>query len=266
MEKKVMAIAIAAVVVIAGIAAAIVLMNNQNDSETIIIASSPYFVPYDYQLGMDWAGIDMDICIAVCKEINCKYEFMNVQFDSIIPGVHAGKYTMGASGFTITEERKESVLFSDTYATIKNVVVVPVGSSITTYDDAKAAKSGAQSGTTGHLNAEKEGFNITAYNTYSDVFQNLKQGKIDCIVLDSDMAKSFILSSENVGQYKILDDVKIGEDEYYAFVFKLDNTALCEKFNTGLKKLKDDGTLEKIVKYYAENNFSNDTPSYWTTH
>ena len=52
------------------------------------------------------------------EEYGYQLDLRNVSFNSILPGIHADKYDMGAAGFTITEERKESVTFSESYLTV----------------------------------------------------------------------------------------------------------------------------------------------------
>lgn len=265
MSKTIMIAAIAAVVVVGGgVGAAVYLLNDSDD--TIIIASSPDFTPYDYMVGDDWTGIDMDICKGVFDKLGMKYEFKSVQFDSIVPGVQSGKYTMGASGFSITEERMESVIFSEPYSKVFNVAVVKIDAPDYTLDDLKASgvKNGVQNGTTGHLIAnDKLGAeHVLSLSTYSDVFKHLGDGKVTSIILDRDTAVSFINGAEDAGKYKILEIIP-GDIENYAFVFSKDNTELRDKFNTALAELKADGTIDKIKTYYEERAYSSETISYW---
>ena len=91
---------------------------------TIKVGTSPDFPPYDALYGSTFTGIDMDIIRAICNKLNYKVEFVNYDFDSIITAVNAGTIDVGASGFSITEERKTSVLFSEAYTTTEQVVVV----------------------------------------------------------------------------------------------------------------------------------------------
>ena len=78
-----------------------------------------------------------------------------MQFDSIIAAVVSGKVDFGMSGFTITEERMQSVDFSTPYTTAKQSVIVPEGSAITSVDDLFNPENtfniGVQIGTTGDL-------------------------------------------------------------------------------------------------------------------
>lgn len=208
----------------------------------------------------------MDICKGVFDRLDMDYKFTQVQFDSIVTGVSSGKYTMGASGFTITDERKESVIFSDSYASVNNVVVVKTGyAHDLAYLKTGSAKSAVQNGTTGHLIAMDVLGNdhVLSLSTYSDVFAHLRENKVDAIVLDSDTAHGFIHSSDNEGDYRILEEPISDVEEYYAFIFSKDNTELRDKFNTALGELREEGVIDDIINYYKDRNFSEETISYW---
>ena len=77
-----------------------------------------------------------------------------MEFDSIITAVQTGKADMGLAGMTVTDERKQSVNFSDTYATGIQVVIVPEDSDITSVDDLTGKKIGVQLSTTGVILAQ----------------------------------------------------------------------------------------------------------------
>ena len=91
---------------------------------TIKVGTSPDFPPYDSMFGTKYTGIDMDIIRAICNKLNYRVEFVNYDFDAIIAAVNSNAIDVGASGFSITPERAETVLFSDAYTTTEQVVVV----------------------------------------------------------------------------------------------------------------------------------------------
>lgn len=91
---------------------------------TLTVATNAEFPPYEsYEQGIV-VGIDIDIMQAVCDKLGMEMKVEDMAFDSIISAVTTGKADVGASGFTVTEERKKSVNFTDTYATSKQVVIV----------------------------------------------------------------------------------------------------------------------------------------------
>lgn len=119
---------------------------------------------------------------------------------------------------------------------------------ITKVDDLAGKKIGVQLGTTGDIYAsdyEEQGSTVERYNKAADAVQALKLGKIDCIVLDENPAKKFV---ENSGELVILEE-KFAVEEYAICIAK-GNTELKEKINAAISQIKEDGTLESIVKNY----------------
>lgn len=91
---------------------------------TLVMATNAEFEPYEYHEGDDIVGIDVDIAQAICDKMGYKLEIEDMEFDSILPSVAAGKADFGAAGMTVTDERKENADFTDTYANATQVVIV----------------------------------------------------------------------------------------------------------------------------------------------
>ncbi|MBR4697529.1 MAG: transporter substrate-binding domain-containing protein, partial [Candidatus Methanomethylophilaceae archaeon] len=107
-------------------------------------------------VGNYYEGIDMDIWRAICKTLDYNLEINYMEFDSIVTAVQGGKFDIGVSGFTITEDRKEKVNFSDVYSTAYQAVVVRQGSAeadYTSYEQLKGKTVGVETGTTGNYMA-----------------------------------------------------------------------------------------------------------------
>lgn len=91
---------------------------------TLTLATNAEFPPYEYYEEGKITGMDMDIMQAVCDKLGMEMKIEDMAFDSIISAVSTGKVDIGASGFTVTEERKKNVDFSDTYTTSKQVIII----------------------------------------------------------------------------------------------------------------------------------------------
>ncbi len=227
----------------------------QEDSakETLIMATNAEFPPYEYYEGQTIIGIDAEIGAAIAEKLGYDFKIEDLAFDSIIPAVTSGKASFGMAGMTVTEDRLESVDFSDSYATGIQVVIVKEDSPITSVDDLFAEGAnhtvGVQTGTTGDIyssdDIEGEGLGtIDRYNKGADAVQSLATGKIDCVIIDKEPAKAFVAANEGL---KILDTEYAVED--YAICFAKDS-ALTEKVNGALKELIADGTVQAIVDKY----------------
>lgn len=223
--------------------------NTDTDTqETLTMATNAEFPPYEYKEGDNVVGIDAEVAQAIADKLGMKLEIVDTKFDAIIPGVQSGKYDMGMAGMTVTPEREQSVSFSDSYATGIQSIIVKQGSDIKSVDDlSEKTKIGVQLGTTGDIYA-KDDFGDDAVQEYdkgADAVQALIAGKIDCVIIDNEPAKSFVAANEGL---EILKTSYAEED--YAICFKKDNTELQTKVNDALKELIADGTVQKIVDKY----------------
>ena len=88
------------------------------------MATNAFFEPYEYYDGKKIVGIDAEIALAICDKLGYKLVIDDMEFDSIITAVSTGKADFGMAGMTVTDERKESVNFTDSYATGIQVIIV----------------------------------------------------------------------------------------------------------------------------------------------
>ncbi len=213
---------------------------------TLVMATNAEFPPYEYHDGGEIVGIDVEIARAIATEMGMDFEVEDIAFDSIIPEVTSGKADFGAAGITITEDRKQSVDFSEPYATATQVVIVQEGSEIQAVDDLEGKTIGVQLGTTGDIYVEDvEGATTERYNKGFEAVQALSQGKIDAVVIDSEPAKVFVAENEGL---KILDEAFTTEE--YAICVKKGNTELLDGINAAIAELKASGELQAIVDKY----------------
>ena len=266
-RKQLIAIvAVLAVVCVVGASYAVIFGGDRDSRETLIVETSPDFAPFDYIYDGEFVGIDMDIVRAVCDDMGYNVEFRQNYFDSILISVPQGKADIGASGFTISEERAEKVLFSDPYYQIKQVVVAPIDTHITAKEDLATCTISVQNGTTGADYAAKVSnnpqANVITQTSYPTVVLDLLNGKADCEVVDEAVGISQVATHPD--ELIVLDILDDAPDEYYGFIFAKDNTELQEKFNESLNKLMDNGLVQQIIDYYEENGFSSDTPSFFS--
>lgn len=129
---------------------------------------------------------------------------------------------------------------------------------IASVDDLPGAKIGVQTGTTGDIYAsdyEAEGSTIERFSKGADAIIALNSGKLDCVIIDAEPAKAFVAKNADL---KILDEPF--EIEEYAIAVAKENTELTADINGALKKLKEDGTLDNIVKNYIGDDTKGTLP------
>jgi len=213
----------------------------------LTMATNAAFPPYEFYESNKITGIDVEIAEAIAGKLGLELKIEDMEFGSIIIAVTQGKADMGLAGMTVTEERLESVDFSDSYATGIQAVIVAEDSEISEIADLNGKKIGVQLATTVDIYA-KEDFgedSVEAYNKGADAVMALKQGKVDAVIIDNQPALSFVKSTEGL---KILETEYAVED--YAAAIAKDNDALVQAVNGALAELKADGTIQSIIDKY----------------
>ena len=220
------------------------------DSNTLVMATSADFPPYEYMENDSYAGIDIEIAQAIADKLGMALDIQNVNFDSVLTGVSTGKYQMGMSGISVTDERKQSMDFSNPYTTAIQAVVVKSDSGLTSLDDVQAIDNfliGVQLSTTGdiYITDDYGSDHVTEYTTGMDAIQALLSNKVNAVVIDNEPAKSFVAANEGL---TILSSPYVQED--YAIALNKDNAELNAKINTALAELIADGTVQTIIDKY----------------
>ncbi len=248
--KKVLALTLAAVMMLAFAAC-----STPAEKEVLTMGTNAAFPPYEMvDENNNIIGIDAEIAAAVAEKLGMELEIKDMAFDSLITAVSSGAIDVALAGMTVTEERKEAVNFSDSYATGIQVVIVTEDSAIATIDDLEGKKIGVQSGTTGDIycsdSPENGGYGEDAVSRYDNgalAVQALINGQVDCVVIDNEPAKAFVEANEGL---KILETEFAIED--YAAAIAKENTELLDKFNTALSELKAEGKIDEIVGKYIK--------------
>ena len=254
MKKKIIAAAMAALVTVMSLAGCGSTAANTTTSSngTLVVGTNAAFPPFEY-VGDDGNpdGFDIALIKAIGDKIGMEVQIQDMEFDSLVSSI-GGKIDVAIAGMTVTEERKNTVDFSDSYYEAVQAVLVPKGSAIATADDLKNLKIGVQLGTTGEFIADEiEGATVSAYNKAVDAVNDLNNGRVDCVIVDKNPAEVF------GAQFSDKVDVVPGtnfdfEPENYAIALPKGNTELADKINNALKELKADGTYDSLVSKYIE--------------
>ena len=223
--------------------------NDAEESNVLTMATSADFPPYEYYENDEIVGIDVDIMNAVCEIIGMELEPQDMSFDSVIGAAQTGKTDIAMSGITITEDRKNMVDFTIPYTSTAQSIIVVSGGEIKAKADLEGKKIGVQINTTGDTQVTEE-FGDDAVDRFQNgalAVESLKNGKVDCVVIDGEVAKALVAANE--GLEIIADAYSIEE---YAIALKKGNTELLDKINAALEQLLADGTIDTIMDNYIE--------------
>ena len=215
----------------------------------LVMVTNAEFPPYEFHDQNAIVGIDVEIAGAIAEQLGLELEIEDIAFDSIIPEIVSGKADIGAAGMTVTEDRKQNVDFSDTYAHATQVIIVKEDSEIKGVADLEGKIMGVQQGTTGdiYVSGDYGDEAVERYAKGMEAVQALAQGKVDAVVIDGEPAKQYI---KEVAGLKIIDESYTDED--YAIAIKKGNTAMVEAVNAALAELKSEGKLDEIVAKYIQ--------------
>ena len=108
--------------------------------DKLVVATSPDFPPFESLEGGEVVGIEVDILKLIAEQMGMELDIQQMDFDSVIPGVQAGKFDVGMSGITVTDKRKENVDFSSVYFMAAQAIVVSADSGITGKADLEGKK------------------------------------------------------------------------------------------------------------------------------
>ena len=223
-----------------------------------VIASDPSFAPFVFQNSSNqYTGIDMDLIKAIAEDQGFEIEITNPGFDAAINAVQSGQADGMIAGMSVTDARKETFDFSDSYYTANTILGVKESSTISSYEDLKGKTVGVKNGTASQTflteNQSKYGYKIKTFADGSSMYDSLNTGSIDAVMDDEPVLKYSISQGQKLKTP--IEGTPIGETAFA--VKKGSNPELIEMFNNGLANLKASGEFQKILdKYLATDSTS----------
>ncbi len=199
------------------------------------------FHPYEYYSDGEIVGVDVDIVKRIAEYLDLELEVKDVHFDSIISEVRSGKSDIGAAGISYTEERALQVAFTDNYITSNQIIITKVDSDIVSKDTLHG-KVAVQLGTIAdsYITDELPDIELVRENKFLACIEDLKQGKVDAVVMDELPAKNLIDNTMTILEEPLISDS-------YGMVVALDNASLLNAANAVIKKMKDSGEIDAIL-------------------
>ena len=212
--------------------------------DKLIMVTEASFAPYEYYSDGKIVGVDVDIAKEIALEMGRKLVVKDVSFDSIIHEVKSGKADLGVAGISYSDERAKQVDFSLEYTTSRQVVLVRESSSINSVDDINGKKIAVQLGSVADMYVSEmyDNKNIVREKKYLAAIQDLKDKKVECVVMDELPAKEIVGENNDI---KILNDI-LAEDSYGIIVDK-GNKELLDVVNRVVERLKQEGKIDKFI-------------------
>ncbi|QEY24261.1 basic amino acid ABC transporter substrate-binding protein [Neisseria animalis] len=230
-----------------------------NPDKVYRVAMNAEFAPFESQDSSgNIEGFDVDLMNAMAKAGGFKVEFKHQPWDSLFPALNNGDVDIIMSGVTITDDRKQSMDFTDPYFEITQVVLVPEGKSVSSSEELKNLnKVGVVTGYTGDFSVSKllgnDSPKIARFETNPLVIKELENGGLDAVVLDSAVVANYVKHNATKGlSFLTLPDFDI---ENYGIAVRKGDEASVTMLNDALKKVRESGEYDQIhAKYFAEES------------
>jgi polar amino acid transport system substrate-binding protein len=226
------------------------------EKETLIVGIDDAFAPMGFRdENNDIVGFDIDMAKAAAEKMGVDVKIQPIDWKAKENELNSGRIDLIWNGYTITDERKEKVLFTKPYLKNSQVVVTLADSNLSKLSDLAGKKVGIQalSSAVDALNANpiKDKIkSLTEYDTNVLALADLKAGRTDAVVIDEVVINYYMTKEE--GTFKLLDESLAPEE--YAVGVKKGNEELLDKLQAALDEMNEDGTAADIsTKWFGED-------------
>jgi polar amino acid transport system substrate-binding protein len=229
---------------------------SKDEKEALIIGIDDKFAPMGFRdENNEIVGFDIDYAKAAAEKMGMDVEFQPIDWKTKESELSSGRIDLIWNGYTITDERKEKVLFTKPYLKNAQVVVTLADSDITKLADLEGKIVGLQSlsSASDALNAAPIKSKIKEVTEFSDnvlALNDLKSGRVDAVVIDEIVINYYMTKESDT--FKVLEE-SLAPEEYGVGV-KKGNEELLEKLQTALDEMNEDGTAAEIsTKWFGED-------------
>ncbi|MEG1433592.1 MULTISPECIES: transporter substrate-binding domain-containing protein [Eubacterium] len=220
--------------------------------KTYVIATDTTFAPFEFENEKgEMVGIDMDLLKAISEDQGFKYELKVLGFNAAVQALESQQVDGVIAGMSITDERKQKFDFSNPYfESGVGMAVAADNNDIKSYEDLKGKKVAVKTGTEGYQFADsikdKYGFTLTTFEDSANMYEDVKSGNAAACFEDYPVLGYAITKGQPL---KMIGELQNGSP-YGLAVSKGKNAELIEKFNAGLKNIKENGKYQEIIDTY----------------
>ncbi|MBQ9273327.1 MAG: basic amino acid ABC transporter substrate-binding protein [Succinivibrio sp.] len=243
---------------VATLAAALTLVSSAAYAREIVrVGTEPSFAPFEFmpEGSSELTGFDIDLIRAIAKASDFDIALTTMPFDGLIPAILTGSLDVGISAFTITEERKKKVLFSEPYcqAGLGTLINAEYKDQIKSVKDLEGKTLCGQIGTSGAMyEATIKDANVVQFNSASETYLELDKGGCVAVINDRPVHEYYLATTHDEKALLLPDYVSAEE---YGIVMSRDNEQVAKLINEGFAKIKQDGTFAAIYeKWFGKKN------------
>ncbi len=222
-------------------------------AKVYVVGTDAAYAPFESQNEKgEIVGFDIDVVKAVAAKAGIEVKFLNTPWEGIFNSLNQGDRDLLVSAITITDERKQTMDFSDPYFDAQQLIAVKKDSKIAKFADLKKLKVGVQNGTTGDEVVTKlqgkASSNVKRFESTPLALKELEAGGVDAVVADNGVVVHYVNNNSD-SKFKTISDASFAAEQY-GLAVKKGNTELLAKLSKGLADIKADGTYNKIYTQY----------------
>lgn len=219
--------------------------------ETIHVGTEPTFAPFGFvdDKTSEIVGFDIDLINAIGKAEDIKVVIESMQFDGLIPSILSNSIDAAISGMTKNPEREKMVLFSDSYYVAGQDLMVRKDSQgkYKSMNSLEGKGVCVQLGSVGAIVAEGiKNAKIKNFNNITEAYMELKKNGCEAVITGTPVNQFYLVQTGDRDLVHVPESVVRAAD--LGIVTNKNNTALMDRINDGLKKIREDGTYDNIYK------------------
>lgn len=228
----------------------------------LIVATDAAWPPFEYMEGENVVGADIEIAEDIAESLGVELEVINAAFDSLSMYLQNGEADLALAAITVTEDRKETMEFSEPYCdSYQFIVVKEDDENVKCINDLAGYMIGVHLGTTGDFLASDEvnmgvlagtGASVQQYKDLTIAAMGLNAGDVQAIVCDKLLAENLCEVNDGLVCFEAVYEDGSSTLEQYAVAAAKGETDLIEKVNEVVVPLKEDGTVDQYILEHSE--------------
>lgn len=229
-------------------------LNKIKESGKIVLGTCADYPPYESHKQVNGkdeiVGFDIEVAKEIAKDLGVKLEIKDMDFKGLLAALQTGNIDFVVAGMTPTPERKESVDFSKIYYDAEQGLLLRTEDieKFQSIDELKGMKVGAQKGTIQEeiVQTKIENAQVKALGKITDLALELKNKKIDGVVLAIPVAESYVKANPDLALSPYINFGKEGDG--VAIAIKKGEQELVNAINKTIDKLMEEKLLDKFIK------------------
>ncbi|WP_445493182.1 transporter substrate-binding domain-containing protein [Niallia sp. 03133] len=254
--KKLMAVMLLAMLVLSACGTGTGNGDKNSNEKVLKMGTSADYKPFEYvdsAKSEDIIGFDIDLANALGEKLGYKIQVKDMDFSGLISALQAKQVDLVLAGMSATEERKKNVDFSDVYYSAKDLVITKKDSGIKSIEDLKGKTVGVQLGSIQEDSAKEIAKTVKVKvenrDRIPELLQEIKAGRFDAAIIEDVVAQGYLKKDNSLTSVEAPQP----EDSAGSAIAFPKNSKLTEEFNAELKKMKENGEIDKLVVKWFGN-------------